>query len=63
MEAEAEKLKSIKAKNEKNTIEVSSSSTTTASVANNSGIVTYPSNEEKKEVDARSVYVGNVSLF
>ena len=41
LEAEAGKMKSIKAKNEKKPIERSSSSTSSFSLANNSAILTY----------------------
>ena len=61
MEAEAEKLKSISVETEKKTVELPSSPTPTSPVATNPAAATFPSNEERKEADTRSVYVGNVS--
>merc|ERR1712096_460067 len=60
MEAEAEKLKSISVETEKKTVELPSSPTPTSPVATNPTAATFPSNEERKEADTRSVYVGNV---
>jgi len=60
MEAEAEKLKSISVETEKKTVELPSSPTPTSPVATNPAAATFPSNEERKEADTRSVYVGNV---
>ena len=64
MEAEAEKLKSMTVETEKKMIvEQHTSPTPTSPVAANPATVTFPTIEERKEADTRSVYVGNVGLL
>ena len=63
LEAESEKLKAITAELEKSTAEPSSSAASISSAENNPADLVFPSIEERKEADARSVYVGNVRSF
>lgn len=63
MEEEAKLLKALTQEAEKKTAEQHSSPTPTSPVSTNQAAIVYPTQEERKEADSRSVYVGNVSLF
>ena len=63
MEQESKLLQDLTKEAEKKTAEQHSSPTPTSPVATNQTAIVYPTQEERKEADSRSVYVGNVSLF
>jgi len=60
MEEEAKLLKALTQEAEKKTAEQHSSPTPTSPVSTNQAAIVYPTQEERKEADSRSVYVGNV---